>query len=128
MSKIVKNIDDVKLLLKKYEWLKDKVLNIVDDIVDYDGNIDEEEVNIELSGDNLEISFTTDQYCYGEHSHNYYTTVFPISWLFLDDEELEKAEKEKEEAEEEAKRKLEEKNEMLRKRNKSEKTVKNMSD
>lgn len=117
MSKIIENVEDVKLLISKYEWLKDKVIDMLDD--DYDGHI--EEISIEISDDDLEISFTTNDYCYGEHFNNYYDEVIPIAWLFLDDEELKKVKKEKKEAEEETRRMQEELNEIFRKQAKEQK-------
>lgn len=116
MSKIIENVEDVKLIISKYEWLKDRVIDMLDD---YDGYI--EEISIEFSDDNLEISFTTNDYCRGEHFNNYYDEVIPIAWLFLDDEELKKVKKEKKEAEEEARRMQEELNEILRKQAKEQK-------
>lgn len=116
MSKIIENVEDVKLLISKYEWLKDRVIEMLDD---YDGNI--EEISIGFSDDDLELSFTTNGYCYGEHFNNYYDEVIPIAWLFLDDEELEKVKKEKKEAEEEARRMQKELNEILKKQAKEQK-------
>jgi len=112
MSKIIENIEDVKLLLSKYEWLKDRVIELLDGF--YDGHI--EEISIENSDDELEISFTTYDYCYGEHLNESYDIVLPIIWLFLDDEELKKAKKEKKEEEEEIKRKQKELNEIFKRR------------
>jgi hypothetical protein len=111
MSKIIENVEDVKLLISKYEWLKDRVIDLLDD--DYDGNI--EEINIGVSDDDLEISFETNHYCYGEHFTGYYDEVVPIAWLFLDDEELKKIKKEKKEAEKEARQRAEELKEIWKK-------------
>lgn len=110
MSKIIKNEEDVKLIISKYEWLKDRV----SDLIDYTDKLDEI-LSIEFSDDDLTVYFTTYYYCYGECNTEHCNDTFPIAWLFLNDEELEKAKKEKKEAEEEVIRKQKELNEILKK-------------
>ena len=110
MNKIIKNIDDVKLVISKYEWLKNRAI----ELLDYYGDI--EILSIEHSDNDLEISYMTEECCRGENFTEYHDDVVPIEWLFLDDEELKRAKKEKKEAEEEARRKQEELNEMFRKK------------
>jgi predicted Fe-S protein YdhL (DUF1289 family) len=105
MSKIIENIDDVKLLINKYEWLVDQSKRLLDDRW-----LDEVE-NLEWNDDNLIVHYST--YCKGCYDHD--CENVPIAWLFLDDEELEKAKKEKKEAEEEVRRKQKELNEILKK-------------
>lgn len=111
MSKIIENVDDVKLVISKYEWLKDKALKLID--YSY-GQI--EILDIEYSDNDLEISFMIEECCRGENFTDYHDVVVPIEWLFLDDEELKRVKKEKKEVEEEARRRQEELNEMFRKK------------
>lgn len=120
MTETIKNINDVKLLISRYELLQYKIIEVIELFYDYDINI--EEIHIEEYSDNdLNVSVTTNNYCRGEHWNEYYDIVFPIAWLFLDDEELKKVIKEKKETEEEARRKQEELNEIFRKQVKEQK-------
>jgi hypothetical protein len=112
MNKIIGNVEDVKLLIDKYERFKDRIFELLRGF--YDGCI--EEINIEYSDDDLEISFTANIYCRGERFGEDYCIVLPIAWLFLNDEELKEAKKRKKEEEEEKKRKQEELNEIFRKK------------
>lgn len=105
MSKIIENIDDVKLLINKYEWLIEQSERLFDDRC-----FDEIE-RLEWDDNDLIIYYST--WCSGEIEH--LKATVPIAWLFLNDEELEKAKKEKEEAEEEIRRKQKELNEILKK-------------
>jgi predicted Fe-S protein YdhL (DUF1289 family) len=105
MSKIIENIDDVKLLINKYEWLVDQSKRLLDN------RWRNEVESLKWNDDDLIIYYST--YCKGCYDHD--SEIVPIAWLFLDDEELEKAKKEKKEAEEEVRRKQKELNEILKK-------------
>jgi len=105
MSKIIENIDDVKLLINKYEWLIEQSERLVDDRW-----FDEVE-RLEWYDNDLTIYYST--YCFGSIEHT--NTSVPIEWLFLDDDELEKVKKEKKEEEEEIRRKQERLKEIIRK-------------
>lgn len=111
MSKIIENVDDVKLLISKYEWLKDRVLKLLDY---HYGQIEIQSIG--YSNSDLEISFIIEECCRGTNFTEYHDVVVPIEWLFLDDEELERVKKEKKEADEEARRRQEQLNEMFRKK------------
>lgn len=111
MSKIIENIDDVKLLINKYEWLIGQSERLFDD-----SYVDEVE-RLEWYDNDLIIYYST--YWKGEIEH--LSVAVPIEWLFLGDEELKKAKKEKKEEEEEVRRKQEELNEIFRKQAKEQK-------
>jgi hypothetical protein len=106
MSKIIENVEDVKLLINKYEWLVEQSERLFDDRC-----FDEVE-RLEWDDDDLTIYYST--WCSGEVEH--LNVTVPITWLFLDDGELEKAKREKKEAEEEERRMQKELNEMIKKR------------
>jgi hypothetical protein len=106
MSKIIENVEDVKLLINKYEWLVEQSERLFDD-----RRFDEVE-RLEWDDDDLTIYYST--WCSGEVEH--LNATVPITWLFLDDGELEKAKREKKEAEEEERRMQKELNEMIKKR------------
>jgi hypothetical protein len=106
MSKIIENVEDVKLLINKYEWLVEQSERLFDDRC-----FDEVE-RLEWNDDDLTIYYST--WCSGEVEH--LNATVPITWLFLDDGELEKAKREKKEAEEEERRMQKELNEMIKKR------------
>jgi len=107
MSKIIENVEDVQLLLSKYEWLKEQAERLISDY-----HFSEIE-NIEIDDDNcMLISYST--YCRGYTDHE--NESVPIKWLFLSDEELKKAKEEKKKEEEEIKRKQKELNEIFKKR------------
>ena len=106
MSKIIENVEDVKLLINKYEWLIEQSEKLFDDRC-----FDEVE-RLEWDDDDLTIYYST--WCSGEVEH--LNVTVPIAWLFLDDEELEKEKKKKKEAEEEERRMQKELNEMIKKR------------
>ena len=106
MDTQIKNIDDVKSIINKYQWLKNKAVNFVDINNHYD-----EITNLEIEGDDVIIYYST----YDSGETDYYSKVVPISWFFLNDDELKKAKKEKEEAEKLAEQKLKEKNKLYEK-------------
>jgi hypothetical protein len=111
MSKIIENVDDVKLLINKYEWLKEQSERLFDDEC-----FDEIE-GLEWDDDDLTIYYST----YYKGCIEYLDVTVPIAWLFLDDEELEKVKKEKKEAEEETRRMQKKLNEILKKQAKEQK-------
>lgn len=106
MSKIIENIDDVKLLINKYEWLKEQAEKLFDDYW-----FDEIEM-LEWDDDDLTIYYST--FCRGDVEHC--SETVPIAWLFLSHEELEKAKRKKKEEEKEIKRKQKELNEIFKRR------------
>lgn len=105
MNKIIENIDDVKLLINKYEWLKDRAIDMIDD------NDFDEIQNLEWSDDDLTIYYST--YCYGCYEYNITLTV-PISWFLLNDEDLKKAKEIRRQEIEEARARQKEINEAFR--------------
>jgi len=101
---MIKDIEDVKLIINKYEGLMAQAERLVDDRW-----FDEIE-RLECDDNDLTIYYST--YCYGETEH--LDTSVPIKWLFLDDDELEKVKKEKKEEEKEIRRKQEKANKIAR--------------
>lgn len=104
MSKIIENVDDVKLLINKYEWLIEQSKRLFDD------NCFDEVERLEWEDNDLTIYYST--WCSGDVEHLKVTV--PISWLFLGDKELEKAKRKKKEEEEEIRRKQKELKEILK--------------
>lgn len=111
MSKIIKNIDDVKLIISKYEWLIGQSERL------FDEKYFDEIERLEYCDNDLRVYYST--YYRGDIEH--LDVIVPIEWLFLNDAELEKAKKEKEEEEEEVRRKQKELNEILKKREREQK-------
>lgn len=106
MSKIIENIEDVKLLINKYEWLAEQAERLVDDRW-----FDEVE-RLEWQDDDLLIYYST----YYKGCIEHLNTAVPIEWLFLDDDdELEKVKKEKKEEEEEIRQRQKKLNDIIRK-------------
>ncbi len=98
MSKIIENIDDVKLLINKYEWLMEQSKRLF-----HDSWLDEIE-SVEWDDDNLIIHYST--YCKGCYDHD--SEAVPIEWLFLTDEQLKEAQEQKKKCDEESRRRLRE--------------------
>ncbi len=105
MSEIIKNIEDVKLVISKYEWLEKQAERLVDD--QFFDSVD----SIEFSDDDLDIYYST--CCRGCFDRDFVSV--PISWLFLSDEELSKVKKERKRREEEERQHQKELKEALEK-------------
>ena len=82
MSEIIKDIEDVKNIIAKYEWLKEKADKL---IIDHQYVDEIDDVNFEA--DKLIISFT--RYYKGCYERD--EDVVPIEWLFLSDDDLRNA-------------------------------------
>ena len=105
MGAIISNVEDVKLIISKYQWLEKQAERLVDDQFFDDINY------IEFSEDNLNISYST--YCKGCSDRDFVSV--PIEWLFLSDEELSSAKEERRRQEEEVKQRQKELKEALEK-------------
>ena len=111
VSKIIKDINDVKNTIENYCWLKEKAEDLIVDKWHFNG-VESVDTAIENGIDMLEISYTT--YCMGETDYEWDSV--PMSWLFLSDKELSEAKNEEREKRIEAKRKAEEENKAWRKK------------
>lgn len=79
MSEIIKDIEDVKIIIAKYEWLKEKADKLIIDHLYVD------EINdVNFEADKLVISYT--RYYKGAYERD--EDVVPIGWLFLSDDDL----------------------------------------
>ena len=79
MSEIIKDIEDVKTIIAKYEWLKEKADKLIIDHLYID------EINdVNFEADKLVISYT--RYYKGCYERD--EDVVPIGWLFLSDDDL----------------------------------------
>lgn len=79
MSEIIKDIEDVKTIIAKYEWLKEKADKLIIDHLYID------EINdVNFEADKLVISYTR----YYKGAYEMDEDVVPIGWLFLSDDDL----------------------------------------
>lgn len=79
MSEIIKDTADVKMIIAKYEWLKEQSDRLIIDHSYLD------EINsIDFDDDKLIISYT--RYYKGSYERD--EDSVPIEWLFLTDEDL----------------------------------------
>ena len=108
---MIKNINDVKNTIKDYCWIKEKAEDLIIDKWHFSG-VESVHTAIENGVDMLEISYTT--YCMGETDYEWDSV--PMSWLFLNDEELSEVKEKERERRREAKRKAKEENEAWRKK------------
>lgn len=82
MSEIIKDIEDVKNIIAKYEWLKEQAERLIIDHLYID-----EITDVNFEADKLVISYT--RYFKGSYERD--EDEVPIEWLFLSDDDLSKA-------------------------------------
>ena len=108
MNNPVETIDEARLIIDKYEWLRDKAFDLVDD-----SDLDEV-TNLEFDEndkDTLIIYYSTFYMGYASFD----SISVPIAWLFLSDDKLAEAKKERREAKKEAEQRQKELNEIAAK-------------
>lgn len=105
MGAIISNVEDVKLIISKYQWLEKQAERLVDDQFFDDINY------IDFDNNDLHINYST--YCKGCSDRDFVSV--PIEWLFLSDGELSKVKEEKRRQEEEERQRQKELKEALEK-------------